>query len=72
MRWNLFKRQHGAHHPVAARSPWKRPYVMLCLEQLESRIVPVTITRTSAPIFYNDFGVSPALTSAYASYVLPT
>src|SRR5262245_5375454 len=40
----------------------------LCLEELESRTGPTTITRTSTPIFYNNLGVSPALNSAYASY----
>jgi uncharacterized repeat protein (TIGR01451 family) len=43
----------------------------LRLEQLESRTVPtITITRTSTPVFYNDFTPSsgPPLTSAYASY----
>jgi hypothetical protein len=43
----------------------------LRLEELESRTVPTTITRTSAPIFYNDLqppaGATP-FTSAYASY----
>ncbi len=46
--------------------PPARPHARLCLEQLESRTVPTTITRTSSPIFYND--LSNNLTSAYASY----
>ena len=42
----------------------------LRLEELESRIVPTTITRTSAAIFYNDFAPSSGapLNSAYAAY----
>ena len=42
----------------------------LRLEQLETRTVPTTITRTSAPIFYTSFAPSsgPALTSHYVAY----
>src|SRR5262249_56152557 len=52
------------------RSERARPRVRLWLEQLESRTVPTTITRTSGPIFYNDFAPTsgPALNSAYVSY----
>jgi uncharacterized repeat protein (TIGR01451 family) len=57
---NRLRRAAGAPKRSAARSFCPR------LEQLESRTVPTTITRTSAPIFYNDFASS--LTSAYASY----
>src|SRR5262249_33504511 len=48
------------------RSPPAKASVRLCLEQLESRTVPTTITRTSPSIFYND--LTNNLTSAYASY----
>lgn len=45
--------------------------VQLSLDALESRLVPTTITRTSAPIFYNDLNPpsnATPLTSNYVSY----
>src|SRR5215471_9070842 len=40
MSWNPLKRRRGAPKPVAVRSPWRRSYVPLCLEQLEARVLP--------------------------------
>src|SRR5262245_48982567 len=59
-----------AHRPRRRKSPPAKPRARLWLEELESRTVPTTITRTSAPIFFNDFSPSSGapLTSAYASY----
>src|SRR5262249_53287803 len=48
------------------KAPPAKPRVRLWFEELESRTVPTTITRTSASIFYNDLANN--LTSAYASY----
>jgi|GEM_PF-2652908 len=45
--------------------------VRLSLDSLESRLVPTTIVRTSAPVFYNDLtppAHATALTSNYVSY----
>jgi hypothetical protein len=56
-------------HDIHRRSVTSGPRIIwrkLWLEQLESRIVPTTITRTSSSIFYNDLGGN--LTSEYASY----
>src|SRR5262245_3547914 len=52
------------------RKPTGPPAPRWRLEELESRTVPTTITRTSTPIFYNNFAPSsgPALTSEYAAY----
>jgi hypothetical protein len=59
-----------AHRPGWRKAQPAKPRASLWLEALESRIVPTTITRTSAPIFYTDYAPSggPAVTSAYASY----
>ena len=67
MTWSFLKKYwplpiRKAHRP-RRRKP--QPRARLWLEELESRTVPTTITRTSASIFYNDL---PSLTSAYASY----
>src|SRR5262245_19814526 len=43
-----------AHRPRRRRSQPARPRARLWLEQLESRTVPTTITRTSGPVFFND------------------
>src|SRR5262245_35916284 len=61
MCWNLFKRQRGAPHPVAARSPWRRRYVPVRLERLENRIVPVVVTPFNVRFSAN---VTGALTSS--------
>src|SRR5262245_35201833 len=70
MQWNFLKKSWLFPIRDALRrrreSPQARPHARLCLEQLESRTVPTTITRTSASIFYNDLPNN--LTSAYASY----
>jgi hypothetical protein len=73
MKWNFLKRCwpfpiREAHRPRRRKSQPAKPRVQLWLEELESRTVPTTITRTSASIFYNDFGVNPALTSHYVAY----
>ena len=70
MQWNFLKNSwlfpiHDASRR-RRKSPPARQHAPLCLEQLESRTVPTTITPTSASIFYND--LSHNLTSAYASY----
>ena len=70
MQWNFLK--NSWLDPIHAaprrrrKSPPARQHAPLCLEQLESRTVPTTITGTSASIFYNDLPKN--LTSAYASY----
>src|SRR5262245_35256719 len=75
MMWNFLKRCwplpiREAHRPRRRKSqPAKLP-ARLWLETLESRTVPTTITRTSGPIFYNDFTPTSgaALNSTYVSY----
>src|SRR5262249_2026647 len=58
-----------ALRPRRRKSPPAKPRVRLWLEEVESRTVPTTLTRPSAPTFSNDFSASGAtLTSAYASY----
>src|SRR5262245_54286162 len=66
MRWNPF----CSRRPARSSRPLVKPRARLWLEELESRTVPTTITRTSAPIFFNDFTPTsgPPLTSEYASY----
>ena len=58
MQWNFLKKCWLFPIRDASRrlrkSPPARPHTRLCLEQLESRTVPTTITPTSASIFYND------------------
>src|SRR5262249_4213168 len=71
MRWSLLKKCwpfsiREAHGPRQRKAQPARPRARLGVEELESRTVPTTITRTSAPIFYND--LSNNLTSAYAAY----
>ena len=71
MPWNFLKKSwlfpiHDAPRRRRRKSPPARPHARLCLEQLETRTVPTTITPTSASIFYNDLPHN--LTSAYASY----
>src|SRR5262245_24407982 len=75
MKWTFLKKCwpfpiREAHRPRRRKSPPAKPRGQLWLEELESRTVPTTITRTSTPIFYNDFTPSSGatLTSAYASY----
>jgi hypothetical protein len=71
MQWNFLKKSwlspiHNAPRRRRQKAPPARPHSRLCLEQLETRTVPTTITGTSASIFYNDLPHN--LTSAYASY----
>ena len=71
MPWNFLKKSwlfpiRDALRRRRRKSPPARPHARLCLDQLESRTVPTTITGTSASIFYNDLRNN--LTSAYASY----
>src|SRR5260370_10414955 len=60
----------AAHCRRRRKSQPAKPRARLGLEELESRTVPTTITRTSAAIFYNDFAPTAGapLTSAYAAY----
>ncbi len=66
-KWFAPKKARQSRRP---KSQPAKPRVRLCLEELESRTVPTTITRTSASIFYNDFAPTSGapLTSAYAAY----
>src|SRR5258707_2936373 len=59
-----------APRPRRRKSQPAKPRARLWLEELESRTVPTTITRTSAAIFFNDFAPTSGapLTSAYAAY----
>src|SRR5262249_8144072 len=71
MQWNFLKKSwlfpiRDALRRCRRKSPPARPHARLCLEQLEIRTVPTTITPTSASVFYNDLPGN--LTSAYASY----
>jgi hypothetical protein len=71
MLWNFLKKSwlfpiHDAPRRRRRKAPPARPRAQLSVEQLESRMVPTTITRTSASIFSNDLPSN--LTSAYASY----
>src|SRR5262252_2559492 len=71
MMWNFLKKcwllqARAAHRPRRRQSPPANPRARLWLDELESRTVPTTITRTSAAIFYND--LSNGLTSHYAAY----
>jgi uncharacterized repeat protein (TIGR01451 family) len=73
MKWNFLKKCwpfpiRKAHRPRRRKSQPAKLRARLWLEELESRTVPSTITRTSGSIFHNDLSVSPTLTSAYASY----
>src|SRR5262245_45739047 len=73
MKWNFLKKCwprpiREAHRPRRRKSQPMKPRARLWLEQLESRTVPTTITRTSAPIFFNDLSSNPALNSAYTAY----
>src|SRR5262245_7580973 len=73
MKWNFLKKCwprpiREAHRPRRRKSQPMKPRARLWLEEFESRTVPTTITRTSAPIFFNDLSSSPALNSAYAAY----
>ena len=75
MKWNFLKKcwplpSREAHCPRQRKSQPAKPRARLWLEELESRTVPTTTTRTSAAIFYNDFSPSsgPGLTSEYAAY----
>jgi uncharacterized repeat protein (TIGR01451 family) len=68
--WFTFRRFAPGRRPHRAvkKSPFYR--LPLRLEQLESRSVPTTITRTSSDIFYANFAPNsgPALTSHYVAY----
>ena len=71
MQWNFLKKCwplpiREALRPRRRKAQPARPRTRLWLEELESRTVPTTITRTSASIFYNDLSPSSgaALTSA--------
>src|SRR5262249_3806364 len=73
MRWNFLKKCwplpiREALRPSRRKVQPAKPRVRLWLEELESRAVPTTITRTSASIYYNDLKLSQKLTSEYASY----
>ena len=75
MKWTFLKKYWPlpileAHRPRRRKLQPAKPRARLWLEELESRTVPTTITRTSAAIFYNDFSPSHGspLTSAYAAY----
>jgi uncharacterized repeat protein (TIGR01451 family) len=75
MKWTYLKKLWPGMTREALRarrrkSPAPQPRARLRLEELESRTVPTTITRTSTPIFYTNFSprAGPALTSAYAAY----
>src|SRR6516164_8392326 len=76
MKWIFLKKRRPlpireAHRPRRRKSLPAKPRARLWLEELEPRTVPTTITRTSAPNFYNDLtppaGATP-FTSEYASY----
>jgi uncharacterized repeat protein (TIGR01451 family) len=68
MLWNFLKKNwlFPIRDSLQRKSPPARSHARLCLEHLESRTVPTTITATSASILYNDLPHN--LTSAYASY----
>jgi hypothetical protein len=73
MRWNFLKKcwpsRSAKRSGRAGRNRRRRRRARLWLEELESRTVPTTITRTSAPIFYNDLRSSGSPdTSVYAAY----